>query len=135
MFLQDFIDDTSGSSDPPPSSGPGFLDASQSSFTSLAEVNFASVMSAGDNFPATILQDHELIDHEKYAVAIHPSGLSARVNNIVRAFEIRGPLDKELLGRAINCVVKLHPILSASFTRLRDKLQVKTSQGLTTISD
>ena len=125
---QDLLDDTSGSSDPPPS-GLGFRDESQSSFTSLAEFNFPPPTSSNDHFPATIVQEHELIDHEKYAAAVRPSGLSPRVNNIVRGFEIRGPLDRDLMCRAINCVAKLHPILSATFTRTGNKLRIQTSQG------
>ena len=75
------------------------------------------------------MQEQELIDHEKYAAAVRPSGLNPRVNNIVRGFEVRGPLDRELLSRAITCVAKLHPILSATFTRTGDKLRIQTSQG------
>ena len=133
VCVQEFIDDTSGSSDPPTSSGLGFKDKSQSSFTSLAEVSFPPISGNNDLFPATINQEHSLMDHEKYAAAVHPSGLSPRVNNIVRAFEIRGPLNRELLCQAVNCVAKLHPILSATFHRMGDKLRVKTSQGLRTI--
>lgn len=130
FWMQEFIDDTSGSSDPPPPSGLGFRDESQSSFTSLAEVTFPPLSGSGDLFPATIIQEHGLMDHEKYTAAVHPSGLSPRVNNIVRAFEIRGPLDRELLCQAINCVTKLHPILFATFHKMGDKLRVQTSQGL-----
>lgn len=120
---------TSGS-DEPPSSGMGFVDKSQTSFTSLAEVSFPTVSASADKlFPVTLLQEHALLDHERYTAAVHPSGLSSRVNNIVRAFEIRGLFNKELFQQALNQVVSLHPILSSEFYREQDKLCVRTPHG------
>ena len=44
------------------------------------------------------------------------------MNNIVRAFEVHGPLDKELLRQALNRVASLHPFLSALFQRHKGQL-------------
>ena len=61
---------------------------------------------------------------------VSESGMSSGVNNIVRAFEIKGPLDKDLLENAISNVVKIHPIFSATFHRNNSKLYVQIPQGM-----
>ena len=61
---------------------------------------------------------------------VSSTGLSHRVNNIVRAFEIHGQLDKGHLTQALNKVVKLHPLLSARFLMKQSKLYAEiNSQG------
>lgn len=60
---------------------------------------------------------------------VNPLGMSARVNNIVRAFELKGPLDKKLLETALHNVVKLHPIVSSSFHKHNGKLYCLVPQG------
>lgn len=59
--------------------------------------------------------ESQLTVHQSRAQGIQPSGHNPRVNNIVRAFEIKGPLDKELLQSALDKVVSLHPVLLARF--------------------
>lgn len=122
--MQIFSDEVS---DAPPSR-PGFeSDAEQSAQT--FGVPFPDVTDPSTPFPATIIQDNAQQDQERFAASAHPSGLSARVDNIVRAFQIHGPLDRELLSKALNDVASLHPLLSATFQRSRDRLYIKTSHG------
>lgn len=78
-------------------------------------------------FPATIIQDHAQLDMERFLVNAQPSGISPRVNNIVKAFCIHGPLDKQLLSKALNEVASLHPLLTATFQRSGDRLYVQTT--------
>ncbi len=73
-------------------------------------------------FPATLIQDNAQLDTEKFMAGTTNIGLSTRVNNIVRAFDIHGPLDKDLLGQALNKVVNFHPLLSATFQRYKGQL-------------
>ena len=80
-------------------------------------------------YPVTLLQEHLLLEHQAHTAGLQ-SGLNPRVNNIVRAFEIKGPLDKDLLQCALNNVVNVHPILSSKFIlRINNKFYVQTSQG------
>ncbi len=75
-------------------------------------------------FPATMIQEHAQLNTEHYTAMTTTSGLSPRVNNIVRGFHIHGPLDKELLSKALNKIAYLHPILSATFQRGKNRLYV-----------
>lgn len=123
-FMQIFSDEVS---DAPPSR-PGFeSDAEQSAQT--FGVPFPDVTDPSTPFPATIIQDNAQQDQERFAASAHPSGLSTRVDNIVRAFQIHGPLDRELLSKALNNVASLHPLLSATFQQSRDRLYIQTSHG------
>ena len=129
--MQDFITDDDRSSDELPQSGLGFRDISHSSFTSLAEVDFPHIpQTGGQLFPTTLIQEHSLLDHECCVTGIPPSGISAGVNNIVRAFEIKGPIDKDLLQTAFTKVLQIHPILSSRFHRRNNKLYIETPQGM-----
>jgi len=122
--MQIFCDEVS---DAPPSR-PGFeSDAEQSAQT--FGVPFPDVTDPSTPFPATLIQDNAQQDQERFAASAHPSGLSARVDNIVRAFQMHGPLDRELLSKALNDVASLHPLLSATFQQSRDRLYIKTSHG------
>ena len=76
-------------------------------------------------FQATIIQDHAQLDSSRFMAGANPSGISTRVDNIVRAFRIHGPLDKQLLSQALNEVASLHPLLTAVFQRQGDKLYVQ----------
>ena len=78
-------------------------------------------------FPATIIQDHAQLEMDRFSVNAQPSGISPRVDNIVRAFCIHGPLDKQLLSKALNEVASLHPLLTATFQRSGDRLYVQTT--------
>ena len=125
IFNQIFSDEAS---DAPPSR-PGFESESEKSAQFLS-VPYPDISDPYAPFPATIIQDHAHLDNKLLSASVAPSELSPRVDNIVRAFQIHGPLDRVLLGRAINEVVRLHPLLSATFQRSQDKLYVKTAPGL-----
>lgn len=73
-------------------------------------------------FPATLIQDQVLHDTNKFAAHVTATGLSPRVNNIVRAFDIHGPLDKDLLKQALDQIVNFHPLLSVTFHRAKGQL-------------
>lgn len=110
-----------------PPSRPGFeSEAEQSGY--MLNVPFPDLNKSGP-FPATLIQDYAHMDTERFAAGTNASGLSMRVDNIVRAFRIHGPLDKELLRKALNQVAALHPLLSASFQQTQDRLYVQTSSG------
>ena len=66
---------------------------------------------------------------EQLVATIPPSGLCHRVNNVVRAFSIHGPLNRDLLGTALNTVASLHPVLAARFQRAGDRLYMQLSPG------
>ena len=112
-----------GSEAPP--SRPGFESEAERSGQSFS-IPFPEVNKSSP-FPATIIQDHAQLDQDKLAASAHPSGLSARVDNIVRAFSIHGPLNREMLSKALDKVASLHPLLSASFQRCSGKLYMQTS--------
>lgn len=58
------------------------------------------------------------------------AGYNPRVNNIVRGFEIKGPLDKDLLQQALDKVVNSHAILKSAFRQRNDSnYYCRTSQG------
>ena len=121
------ISDEDSDVDAPPSR-PGFeSDAEQSAHQ--FDIPFPAVAATSGPFPATLIQDNAQLDQERVSANAHPSGLSARVENIVRAFHIHGLLDRELLSRALNEVASLHPLLTATFQRTRDKLYIQTSHG------
>ena len=107
-----------------PPSRPGFeSDAEQSGY--FLNIPFPDVNKSSP-YPATLIQDQAQLDTDRFAAATNASGLCARVDNIVRGFRIHGPLDKELLQKALNQVASLHPLLRASFQRTRDKLYIQT---------
>ena len=115
-----------------PISGIGFKDDSFSSSTALAEVSF-SVIKPSDqaSYPVTLIQEQLLQEHQLHVTGAQGSaGYNPRVNNIVRGFEIKGPLDKDLLQQALDKVVNAHTILKSAF-RLRNdsNYYCKTSQG------
>ncbi|XP_065187147.1 uncharacterized protein LOC135817807 [Sycon ciliatum] len=83
-------------------------------------------------FPATIMQEHALID-ARLAIAQHrtlrhldPSSagaeLCAGIDNVVRSFAIRGPLDCKILEKAIGEEVAKCPLLRVIFYQYRDQL-------------
>ena len=109
-------------SDEAPPSRPGFesdLERSAQSFN----VPFPTVNTSVP-FQATLIQDHAQLESARFMAGASPSGISARVDNIVRSFRIHGPLDKKLLSQALNDVASLHPLLSAVFQRYKDKLYI-----------
>ena len=119
-------DDEEDATNPP--SRRGFESEAEQS-TQIFDVPFVSVSNPLAAFPATLLQDHMQLDMERLARTVLPSGLSARVNNIVRAFSIHGPLDRDLLSQALNTVSNLHPVLAARFQRTSDRLYMQIPPG------
>lgn len=111
-----------------PPSRPGFESEAEKS-AQIFEVPSVPVSDLSAPFPATLLQDHMQLVMEESAQTILPSGLSTRVNNVVRAFSIHGPLNQDLLSRAINIVTNLHPVLRARFQRTNDKLYMQIPSG------
>ena len=109
-------------SDAPPSR-PGFESDLEKSGNSL-NIPFPTVNTSVP-FQATIIQDHAELDSARFMAGASAAGISNRVDNIVRAFRIHGPLDKQLLSQALNEVASLHPLLSAVFQRYKDKLYVQ----------
>jgi hypothetical protein len=84
-------------------------------------------------FPVTLIQEQVMQDMERFAANITTTGLSPRVNNIVRAFNIHGPLDKELLKEALDKIVNFQPLLSSTFLRSKGQLFAQTpSPGILT---
>ena len=134
FLFQDLIsDDEDSSSEDMPQSSLKFQDPSQSSFSSLAAVELTSFSSNNSQpFVTTLIQERLLEDHECMITGVSPTGMSSAVNNIVKAYEIKGPLDKSLLESALGKVVKLHPILSATFHRHNSKLYVHIPKGIVT---
>ena len=130
--LQEELFDDSGESESPPPSGLGFRDNFESSLTTLAEVDLLPVEHREKAFVATLIQQHAFQNHSQCVAGAQPSGINPRVDNIVRAFDIKGPLDKELLAKAINSTTNLHPILGAQFEWRDQRLYLKTPQGLLT---
>ena len=106
-----------------PPSRPGFesdLERSAQSF----HIPFPTVNTLVP-FQATLIQDHAQLESTRFMAGVGPSGISSRVDNIVRAFRIHGSLDKKLLSQALNEVASLHPLLSAVFQRCKDKLYIQ----------
>ena len=79
-----------------------------------------------------MVQQQAFLDHTQCVAGAQPSGINPRVDNIVRAFDIKGVLDKELLAKAIESTANLHPILGAQFERRGNRLYLRTPQGLST---
>lgn len=119
IVLQLLSDD--GSEAPP--SRPGFESEAERSQQSL-KIPFPTVNTSLP-FQATIIQEHAQLDLSRFMAGANLSGISARVDNIVRAFRIHGPLDKQLLSQALNEVASLHPLLTAVFQCHGDKLYVQ----------
>jgi len=122
IFSQDFIDTASEA----PPSRPGFESESEKSIDTL-QAPFPKA-DASHPFPVTLQQDLEFSNTQRFSATISSTGLGHRVNNIVRAFEIHGSLDKNLLREALNKVVKLHPVLSASFVLRQEKLYAQINK-------
>lgn len=106
-----------------PPSRPGFESDAERSAQSL-NVPFPTVNTSVP-FQATIIQDYAQLDSTRFMAGTNQSGMSTRVDNIVRSFRIHGPLDKQLLSQALNEVASLHPLLTAVFQRYKDKLYVQ----------
>ena len=106
-----------------PPSRPGFESDAERSAQSF-HIPFPTVNTSVP-FQATIIQDHAQVDTTRFLAGANPSGISARVDNIVRSFRIHGPLDRKLLTQALNQVASLHPLLTAVFQRYKDKLYVQ----------
>ena len=127
-LLQIYSDDNEEDEVHNPPSRPGFESEAERS-AQIFEVPFVPVSDPSATFPATLLQDHMQLDMERFAQTLQPSGLSTRINNVVRAFSIHGPLNQELLSQAINIVTNLHPVLRARFQRTNDKLYMQIPSG------
>lgn len=127
MYIQQIYSDSDDGDNPP--SRPGFeSDIEQSALT--LDIPFVPLSNSSTTvFQATLLQDHIQLDMERYMAAVLPSGLSPRVNNIVRTFAIHGPLDHSLLQKALNSVANLHPILVARFQRDNGRLYMQIPSG------
>lgn len=111
-------------------SGIGFRDDTYSSLTALTQVDFPSLTNTMSSYPVTLLMEHYLIEHQSRLQGIQPSGHNPRINNIVRAFEIKGTIDKDLLQQSLSKVVTLHPLLMATFTvQSNGQYHLQTSQG------
>lgn len=107
-----------------PPSRPGFESEAERSAQAF-EVPFLPTPAPSAPFPATLIQDHRQLDMQRIAAGAQTSGVSSRVNNIVRAFSIRGALDRDLLSQALNFVANLHPIIAARFQRTRERLYMQ----------
>ena len=106
-----------------PPSRPGFESEAEKS-AEMLQIPFPDV-NISFPFPATLIQQQNMFDGEKCAVHATTTGLSPRVNNIVRAFNIHGPLDRELLSQALNKIVNFHPLLLAKFQQAGEQLYVQ----------
>ena len=95
----------------------------------LSEVEIPPLLGPEQPFPATIIQEHALLDTERYAAGVRPSGLSERVDNIVRGFQVRGLLNKDTLSRALDAVARLHPMLTVQFYRKNNKVYIQCNPG------
>lgn len=124
-FLPQLFSDDELSEAPP--SRPGFESDAEKS-AQMFRVPFPEV-NINSPFPATIIQDHAQLDMERFSVNAQPSGISPRVDNIVKGFRIHGPLDKQLLSKALDEVASLHPLLTATFQRSGDRLYVQTTNA------
>lgn len=111
-----------------PPSRPGFESEAERSAQAF-EVPFLPTATPSVPFPATLIQDHRQLDMQRISASTQASGLSSRVNNIVRAFSIHGPLDRDLMSQALNLVTNLHPIIAARFQRTRERLYVQIPAG------
>lgn len=95
----------------------------------LSEVEIPPLLGPEQPFSATIIQEHALLDTERYAAGVRPSGLSERVDNIVRGFQVRGLLNRNTLSRALDAVARLHPMLTVQFYRKNNKLYIQCNPG------
>ena len=123
-------DDDQSANDDLPQSSLKFQDPSRSSFSSLAEVELPKIYNELQPFVTTLIQERSLADHECIMTGVSAAGMSAGVNNIVRAYEIKGPLDKNLLENALMNVVKIYPILSTTFHKHNEKLYAHIPKGM-----
>lgn len=96
----------------------------------LSEVPFPPLLDAEQPFPATLIQERALMDVERFAASVQPSGLSERVDNIVRGFQVRGPLNRDTLSRALDAVARLHPMLTVQFYRKESRLFIQCNPGM-----
>lgn len=96
----------------------------------LSEVPIPPLLDAEQPFPATIIQEHALMDMERFAASVQPSGLSERVDNIVRGFQVRGPLNRDILSRALDAVARLHPMLTVQFYKKENRLFIQCNPGM-----
>ena len=130
IIFQSLFDD-SESIEEIPNSGIGFRDETYSSLTALAEISFSTIKPDTASYPVTLIQEQLLLEHQLHITGAQGSaGYNPRVNNIVRGFEIKGPLDKDLLQQALDKVVNSHSILHSIFTMRNDSnYYCRTSQG------
>ena len=101
-------------------------------------LEFPSVPDDFSLFPATIMQEHAIID-TRLALAqqrtLHgvDSGanpeLCQGVDNIVRSFAIRGPLDCQLLEKALRQEVAKRPVMRLVFYQYRDQIFCRPPKG------
>ena len=96
----------------------------------LSEVPIPPLLDPEQPFPATIIQEHALLEMERFAASVQPSGLSARVDNIVRGFQVRGLLKRDILSRALDAVARLHPMLTVQFYRKDNRLFIQCNPGI-----
>ena len=96
----------------------------------LSEVPIPPLLDPEQPFPATIIQEHALLEMERFAASVQASGLSARVDNIVRGFQVRGLLNRDILSKALDAVARLHPMLTVQFYRKDNRLFIQCNPGI-----
>jgi hypothetical protein len=124
---ESLIDDDDIIEELPPSTV-GFEDENYTSLTSLIDVQLPLIHDKSSSYPSTLLQEHYLLEHQSQSIGLSSCGFNPRTNNIVRAYEIKGPLDVDLLQQSINKVVNLHPILVSKYSLHQSTNKVHVQQ-------
>ena len=88
-------------------------------------IKFPSNCSYNELFPATLAQIHLLMDMEQ----LGDLESSNRVDNIVRGMKIHGPLNINLLSKALEQIVKLHHILTLRALHTKEHYMLQSSSG------
>ena len=78
-----------------------------------------------DLFPATLAQVHLLMDMEQ----LGDLEASSKIDNIVRGMKIHGPLNINLLSKALEQIVKLHHILTLRVLYRKEHYMLQSSSG------
>ena len=78
-----------------------------------------------DLFPATLAQVHRLMDMEQ----LGDLETSSKVDNIVRGMKIHGPLNINMLSKALEQIIKLHHILTIRALHTKENYMLQSSSG------
>lgn len=88
-------------------------------------IKFPSQCCFNELFPATMAQVHQLLDMEQ----LGDLESSNKVDNIVRGMKIHGPLNINLLSKALEQVIKLHHILTLRVLHTKEHYMLQSSSG------